>query len=172
MTVELHPWTRVLQSRYTTKAFDPHKRLDESQVASVMALLQWAPSSTNAQPWHFVIAGTPEGRQRVAGAMTGRYAFNQSKVLDASHVVVLASRQHLDEGYLHCLLQNEQAAGRFATDAARQGQHEGRGMFVDMHQKLRQDGPHWHEKANLSGLGLLALRHRSDGHRRLPDGRL
>ena len=31
-------------------------------------LLRFSPSSTNLQPWHFIVAGTAEGKERVANA--------------------------------------------------------------------------------------------------------
>ena len=42
--------------RRTTKAFDPSKKLTDEQMAQLQTLLQYAPSSTNSQPWHFIVA--------------------------------------------------------------------------------------------------------------------
>ncbi|MDI5454401.1 YjbH domain-containing protein, partial [Salmonella enterica subsp. enterica serovar Cerro] len=41
-----------------------------------------------AQPWHFIVASTEEGKARVAKSAAGNYTFNERKMLDASHVVV------------------------------------------------------------------------------------
>ena len=49
-------------SRKTTKAFDATRKLDEAQIAEIKTLLQYAPSSTNSQPWHFIIASSAEGK--------------------------------------------------------------------------------------------------------------
>jgi hypothetical protein len=52
----------LVQTRYTTKAFDPSRQLSADQVAQIETLLRFSPSSTNSQPWHFFIAGSAEGK--------------------------------------------------------------------------------------------------------------
>jgi nitroreductase/dihydropteridine reductase len=57
---------KIASTRYTTKAYDTHKRIDTTQLEQIETLLRFAPSSTNSQPWHFVIAGSDEGKGRIA----------------------------------------------------------------------------------------------------------
>jgi nitroreductase/dihydropteridine reductase len=90
----------LVQTRYTTKAFDPSRQLSADQVAQIETLLRFSPSSTNSQPWHFFIAGSAEGKARVAKATSAAYAFNEAKVLNASHVVVFCSRASIDDSHL------------------------------------------------------------------------
>lgn len=78
------------KARYTTKSYDASRRIPEADLQAVRDLLRFSPSSTNAQPWHFILAGTPEGKERVAKSTAGGFGFNRSKVIDASHVVVLS----------------------------------------------------------------------------------
>ena len=54
----------LAKKRYTTKAFDPTKTIPADKIADIKTLLQFSPSSTNSQPWHFVLAGTAEGKNR------------------------------------------------------------------------------------------------------------
>jgi nitroreductase/dihydropteridine reductase len=68
--------TTTARTRHTAKAYDPTRRIGEADLARLMELLRFSPSSTNLQPWHFIIAGTPEGKERVAKAAEGRFAFN------------------------------------------------------------------------------------------------
>ena len=75
--------TGILMKRYTTKAFDPDRKIDPAIVEQIEALLRYSPSSTNFQPWHFIIAGTEEGKARVAKATAGRYGFNTDKIMKA-----------------------------------------------------------------------------------------
>lgn len=78
----------VALKRYSTKAFDPSKKLTAEEADKIKTLLQYSPSSTNSQPWHFIVASTEEGKARVAKSAAGNYTFNERKMLDASHVVV------------------------------------------------------------------------------------
>ena len=44
---------KLLQSRYTTKVYDPSFRLSEEQLAIIKEILRLSPSSINSQPWAF-----------------------------------------------------------------------------------------------------------------------
>jgi nitroreductase/dihydropteridine reductase len=147
----------ILQTRYTAKAFDPARQLSAEQVRQIEALLRFAPSSTNAQPWHFVIASSDKGKARLAETFAGGHAYNEPKVRNASHVVVLCAKQHIDETYLKHVLTQEQADGRFANDEARAGQHRGRSHFVNLHRFERRDAQHWADKQVYIALGFLLL---------------
>ncbi|MBX9296561.1 oxygen-insensitive NAD(P)H nitroreductase [Chromobacterium vaccinii] len=145
------------KTRYTTKAFDPGFKLSPDQVEQIEALLRHSPSSTNSQPWHFFIAGSDEGKARVAKSTASSYAFNQAKVLNASHVVVFCTRAALDEAHLQTLLEQEDRDGRFASAEARAGQHKGRSHFADMHRFELRDASHWMEKQVYLAVGTLLL---------------
>lgn len=75
--------TEALTRRYATKAFDPTKKLPEAVVAQLFALLRLSPSSTNVQPWHFIVASTEAGKARIAKGAGGSYSYNASKILQA-----------------------------------------------------------------------------------------
>ena len=53
--------TEILNNRYSIKEFDPDKKISDKEFQQIQALLQMSPSSTNIQPWHFIIADTKEG---------------------------------------------------------------------------------------------------------------
>ncbi|ERE00405.1 oxygen-insensitive NAD(P)H-dependent nitroreductase NfsB [Pseudogulbenkiania ferrooxidans] len=145
------------KTRYTTKAFDPGFKLSPDQVEQIEALLRHSPSSTNSQPWHFFIAGSDEGKACVAKATASSYAFNQAKVLNASHVVVFCTRAALDDAHLQTLLEQEDRDGRFTSAEARAGQHKGRSHFADMHRFELRDASHWMEKQVYLAVGTLLL---------------
>lgn len=92
------------QSRYSTKVFDADRKLSRGDLDSVKALLRLSPSSTNSQPWHFILAGSDAGKARIASTTVGSYEFNRRKVLEASHVVVFCAKTEIDEAYLQRLL--------------------------------------------------------------------
>ncbi|GHK53492.1 hypothetical protein KPZU09_32280 [Klebsiella pneumoniae] len=87
----------VALKRYSTKAFDATKKLTAGEAEQLKTLLQYSPSSTNSQPWHFIVASTDEGKARVAKAASGTYVFNERKILDASHVVVFCAKTAMDD---------------------------------------------------------------------------
>lgn len=147
----------LVQTRYTTKAFDPSRKLSPAQVEQIESLLRFSPSSTNAQPWHFVIASSEAGKGRIADTLAGGHAYNEAKVRKASHVVVLSTRQAITEEHLERVLAQEQADGRFATPDARAGQHKGRSFFVNLHRFERRDAQHWADKQTYLALGFLLL---------------
>ena len=147
----------IVRQRYTTKAFDPAFRITPEQMEEIKTLLQYSPSSTNMQPWHFVIAGSDESKGLIAGAATGRYVYNAPKIKNASHVIVLCSRSHIDEAYLRALLDREEIDGRFADDEAKSSQHAGRSFYAEMHRFELKDLQHWTEKQVYIALGMLLL---------------
>ena len=148
---------RTVTRRYTTKAFDPNKRIGAAQVEQIRTLLRFAPSSTNSQPWHFLIAETDAGKARIAKATTGPYASNEPKVLNASHVVVLCARTELDDAHLQRVLEQEERDGRFKTPEAREATQRGRGFYVHMHREELHDTRHWMGKQVYIALGALLL---------------
>ncbi len=154
--------TKVLEQRYSTKVFDPTRSIDQETMKQVMSLLQNAPSSTNIQPWHFVIASSKEGKRRVAKATQGLYHFNTQKVLDASAVVLFASRVTAEPEYMNHLIEKEDKDCRFTTLELKAQTYGGRGIFADLHKYEFKDQQHWLEKQlYLNGgcflLGVAAL---------------
>ncbi len=146
----------VLKHRYAAKAYDAGRTLPPATVEQLLAALRYSPSSVNSQPWHFIVADDAAGKARVAKATTGHYAYNAPKVLDASHVVVLCARDDLAPDYLQALLDNDQAAGRFASDEAREGQRKSRAGYVDAHHAAG-DIAHWAQKQTYIAQGFLLL---------------
>lgn len=148
---------QAAQSRYSTKVFDGSRTIPEEKVAELKELIRMSPSSVNSQPWHFIVAASDEGKSRIAKATQGRYAFNERKVLDASHVVVFCAKTQIDEAYLQSLLTLEDSAGRFANEEAKQGVNGGRTFFVNMHRFDNKDANHWMEKQVYLSVGTLLL---------------
>jgi len=145
----------IATARYTTKAYDPSKRIDSALLEQLLTLLHYAPSSVNSQPWHFVIAGSDAVREKLATATTGPYVGNQPKVLNASHVVVLCVRAELDDEHLQRILEQEERDGRFPSPEAKEAQIKGRGFYVNMHRNELRDTQYWMEKQVYLALGEL-----------------
>lgn len=145
---------QLVTTRKTCKAFDPNRQIPAEQFEQLRTLLRFAPSSVNSQPWHFIVAASPAGKERLTAATHDRFAYNAPKVRNASHVVVLCVRTDLDAAHLDALVAQEDADGRFATPEAKQTQHNSRSFYVDLHRGLG-DLQLWAEKQVYIALGCL-----------------
>jgi nitroreductase len=76
-----------LSWRYATKKFDATKEIPQATWEALEQSLIGAPSSFGLQPWHFVIVKDPAIRKSLQA-----HSWNQSQVVDASHLVVFAAR--------------------------------------------------------------------------------
>ncbi|HDY0726065.1 TPA: oxygen-insensitive NAD(P)H nitroreductase [Escherichia coli] len=132
----------VALKRHSTKAFDASKKLTPEQAEQIKTLLQYSPSSTNSQPWHFIVASTEEGKARVAKSAADNYVFNERKMLDA---------------WLKLVVDQEDADGRFATPEAKAANDKGRKFFADMHRKDLHDDAQWMAKQVYLNVGNFLL---------------
>lgn len=145
------------QNRHATKAFNPELKINDKTFEQIRILLRFSPSSVNSQPWHYVVASTDEGKRKVASATSEKYPYNESKILNASHVIVFCARTSMDEQHLQNILEQEDRDGRFASPEAREGQHTGRSFYTNMHRYDLKDTQHWMEKQIYLSLGTLLL---------------
>ncbi len=148
---------QIATNRYTTKVYDPNKRIEGELMVQLQTLLRYAPSSVNSQPWHYLIAGSDEAKAKIAKAATGPYGGNRQKVLNASHVVVLCARAELDDDHLERVLEQEERDGRFPTANDKAAQIKGRGFYVNMHRNELCDTRQWMEKQVYLALGALLI---------------
>ena len=93
----------VSKSRYTTKAYDPTKKIPEAQFKRLLEILRLTPSSINIQPWHFFIADNNAAKERIAKALVGKYAYNAPKVLDSSHTILFCTKADISTDHLEQL---------------------------------------------------------------------
>lgn len=144
---------KILNTRYSTKVFDKNKEINIEDIEKIKSILQLAPSSTNVQPWHFIIAKTQEGKNRIAKATEGMYNFNEKKVLDASLVVIFASKTDIDEQYLLRVVEKENKDNRYVNEDVKMEYHTKRKMFVDFHKDKYNDLQEWNDKQLYLNLG-------------------
>lgn len=148
----------VAKNRYSTKEFDAGKKVPDKLFEQIKALLRFSPSSVNSQPWHFIIASTPETRKRISKGMQDSFSFNEAKVLDASHVIVFCAKTQIDEKYMLHLLETEEKDGRFPGDPAMKDLvKNSRARFVNMHRFDLKDAQHWMEKQVYLNMGTVLL---------------
>ncbi|RMA64376.1 oxygen-insensitive NAD(P)H nitroreductase [Ulvibacter antarcticus] len=147
----------ISNKRYSAKEFDASKKISEEHFEQIKGVLRLSPSSTNMQPWHFIIANTSEGKERVSKATEGFFSFNKPKVMDASHVIVFCARTDADETYMRHLLEQEDKDGRYAKQEFKDQMHAGRKVFADLHRYDFKDLQHWLEKQVYLNMGSLLL---------------
>ena len=79
-----------LRWRYAVKKFDPARKISKEIWNTLEQALVLSPSSYGLQPWKFIIINDPALRQRLQPA-----SWNQSQIVDASHLVVFAEKRNL-----------------------------------------------------------------------------
>lgn len=147
----------IMNNRYSTKKFDKTKKISQENLNQLKELLRLSASSVNSQPWHFIIASTEEGKKKISKSTQGFFVFNDEKVLDASHVVVLCSRTSMDDDYLQHVLEKEAKDGRFVNDEIKNGMHNARNTFTNIHKNDYKDLQHWMDKQVYLNIGNLLL---------------
>ncbi|MEZ5316721.1 MAG: nitroreductase family protein [Vicinamibacterales bacterium] len=69
-----HEILEVIRTRWSPRAFDPDRAVDRADLLRLFEAARWAPSSSNEQPWRFVLADRrdqPEAFDRLLGTLTG-----------------------------------------------------------------------------------------------------
>ena len=147
----------ISKKRYAVKSFNPDLKIKQETVKKMEDLLRLSPSSINIQPWHYVIAGTDEGKKKIAEAASGMYSYNKAKIINASHVVVFCSKTLLEDAYIDTLLDREEEDGRFKDKKARKGQHDVKFGFSNLHRKDLKDSQEWMKRQVYLSLGFFLL---------------
>ena len=147
--------SEILNNRYTVKEFDTTKKVSNYHFKQIKSLLRLSPSSINLQPWHFIVADTASGKERIAKGTEGTFPFNTPKILDASHVIVFAAKTGIDENYIKNILDKEDKDGRFAIKEYKDQAFGGRMMFANLHRYDLKDVQHWIEKQVYLNIGSL-----------------
>ncbi len=81
-----------LNWRYATKQYDPTRKLSVADWAVLEEALVLSPSSLGLQPWAFLVVDDPAVRRELMLA-----SYGQPQVVDASHLVVFATKSNLGE---------------------------------------------------------------------------
>lgn len=142
----------IARRRYTTKHYDPSRRISDQDFHDLMEIVRLSPSSVNSQPWHWFVAADAAAKEKILPAILD---FNRPRVTDASHVVVFTVRDHLDDAYLTALQAQEVADGRFTKVEAAAGSDAGRRHFVGLHQVSHAEQLQWETHQVYIAMGIL-----------------
>lgn len=148
---------QIATTRRTCKAFDPARKIPDAVMAELRTVLRFAPASVNSQPWHFVVAGSDEGKARIAATLAGNYAYNAPKVAKCSHALVLCARTDLDDAHLAAILAQEEQDGRFPTAEGKTMQNNSRAFYVKSHRDDKHDLDVWIDRQIYIALGNLLM---------------
>jgi len=147
----------TLNWRYTTKEYDASKKISEADMVQIKNLLRMSPSSVNLQPWHFIIAETPEGKKRMAKGTQGFFSFNEPKITNASAVVLFCSKIDADDDYFKHIADTEDKNGRFPNNDIKNGFLGAVKAFAGIHKYDLKDLQHWMEKQVYLNIGNFLL---------------
>ncbi|MBC7741130.1 MAG: NAD(P)H-dependent oxidoreductase [Bdellovibrionaceae bacterium] len=86
---------RQLNWRYACKKFDPTKKINEADLNILLESMRLSASSYGLQPWKFIVIQNPEIRKKLLPL-----SWNQSPVVEASHLVVLTYKEKMDEPFI------------------------------------------------------------------------
>src|SRR5687768_10787463 len=81
-----------LNWRYATKQYDPTRKISTADWATLEEALVLSPSSMGLQPWTFLVVDDPAVRAQLLLA-----SYGQPQVVDASHLVVFATKLNFTE---------------------------------------------------------------------------
>lgn len=89
-----------LNWRYATKQYDAARKIDPADWAALEESLVLSPSSLGLQPWRFIVVDDPATRAALLPA-----SYGQAQVVEASHLVVFATKTHVGEAEVDALVQ-------------------------------------------------------------------
>ncbi|MBL4703622.1 MAG: NAD(P)H-dependent oxidoreductase [Flavobacteriales bacterium] len=81
-----------LKWRSATKKFDPSKKVSEADIETLIEAASLAPTSAGLQPFKLVIVRNQEIKAKMKAA-----SYDQSQVVDASHVLVFAVQSEIGD---------------------------------------------------------------------------
>ncbi len=146
---------KALNRRYSTKVFDSRKQISAEDIEKIESILNLSPSSTNVQPWHFLIAESDFAKEKIAKASKGFFSFNEKKILDSSISIIFCSKIDIDSQYLEHLSENEFNDKRYLNTEAKEKTHKARETFVNFHKNEFNDLSSWVQKQLYLNLGFF-----------------
>jgi nitroreductase len=80
---------RLLAERRSPRSYDPTHEVSDDAVARILEAARWAPSSSNTQPWRFLVAH--RGTAEHAALFSTLVEFNQLWAKNASALILIAA---------------------------------------------------------------------------------
>lgn len=77
----------IAENRYTTKKYNPYKKITEEKIEDLKKILRLCPSSINCQPWKFIFISDEKLKKKLAEVSY----WNEHKIKEASHLVIFTA---------------------------------------------------------------------------------
>lgn len=100
-----------LNWRYAVKKFDPSKKLNEAQLERVLEATRLSASSYGLQPYKVIVVKDPAVREALKAV-----SWNQPQITDASHLVVFARFDDLNDGHVDTFMGHVAGARNLQLD--------------------------------------------------------
>ncbi len=104
---------KALNWRYAVKTFDPNKKVSDADLAAILESGRLAPSTIGLEPWKFIVVENPGLRAKIRAV-----SWDQTKVTDASHLVVIARRTDAPSLPGELITRTAKAQGKQESDLA------------------------------------------------------
>jgi nitroreductase len=105
--------TKALQWRYAVKTFDTTKKVGDGDLNAILESGRLAPSTIGLEPWKFIVVNNPEVRAKLRAV-----GYDQTKITEASHLVVFAYRTDAENLAGELAARTAQAQGKTIEDLA------------------------------------------------------
>ncbi|RAJ04001.1 nitroreductase [Chitinophaga skermanii] len=87
--------------RYATKKFDSERKIDEAQLDRILKATNLSASSYGLQPYKVLVIQDPAIREQLKAV-----SWNQSQITDASHLIVFARVDDLNDSHVDAFVHN------------------------------------------------------------------
>ena len=142
--VDVKDFYTVLKERHSVRAYDPSVKIPREELKEIIELSLSAPSSSNLQPWRFLVIDERELKQKLLPI-----ANNQQQVVDSSAVIAVLGD-----------LRSYERAEEIYSESVRLGTmtEEVKNNFVErLHKGYGGMGPERLHQVNLFDAGLVSM---------------
>jgi nitroreductase len=119
-----HEIHELIRRRWSPRAFDPARAVPRAELLRLFEAARWASSSSNEQPWRFVVALRDEDERAFQGLYAGLSASNQSWAAAAPVLALVAVRltfERNESDNAHAWYDAGQAVAHLTLQATAQG---------------------------------------------------
>jgi len=146
-----NPIIEDLKWRYTTKKYDPTKKISEEDKAILFEAIRLSASSINSQPWKFVVIDSEEAKKRMNNTFKNKYQFNQPHVFDSSQIILFAhKRQYTRDDYAKVI---DKGIKDNRTKLKDRESAFGAFIFAEANTDLKGNTDHWTKAQTYLALG-------------------
>lgn len=138
---------KALNTRYATQKFDASKKLDASQLATILEAVRLTPTSYGLQLMKIVVVEDPVLREKLFA-----HSFGQKQVLEASHLLILCCEKEVDESHISNYISTISATRNIPVENLHGFQEMMKKSILPMNEDTRNI---WMEKQVYIALGNL-----------------